>query len=280
MKILAIGDFHGNFPKKFYKTIGREKIDLVVSNGDFMPFQYRKLWFKHCYGKDVELWEVIGKKKFKKLELKNIKGADKALKGLNKCRSLVVTVTGNVDHTIWKDAYTPKKKKAYWRWTEKDFITPLIKKYNNIKCIDFSFAKFRNLIFIGYPKSSFPGRVKSKEYKKHRTKIENLFKKFKKENKEKRVIFVSHNVPYNTKLDKVGMKAHKKARGKHYGSKLVKRIIDKYKPLLVIGGHIHEGRGNQKLGKTFIVNPGSVHEGKAAVIKVDKGKVKEVNFIR
>ena len=64
MKILAIGDFHGKFPRKFEKLIKREKIDLVVSNGDFFPFIYRDLWFKHCYHTDVDLWEVIGRKKY------------------------------------------------------------------------------------------------------------------------------------------------------------------------------------------------------------------------
>ena len=62
MKILAIGDFHGKFPKKFERIIKKEKIGLVVSNGDYFPFHYRELWFKHCYRKETELWEVIGKR--------------------------------------------------------------------------------------------------------------------------------------------------------------------------------------------------------------------------
>src|SRR3970040_2252713 len=138
MKILAIGDFHGTFPKKFYKIIDKEKIDVVVSNGDFMPFQYRNLWFKHCYKKDIELWEVIGKEKFKELELRNVRGADNALKALNKFKAPVITVTGNVDKTKWKEARDPKRKKATWKWANQDFILPLINKYENIKCIDFS----------------------------------------------------------------------------------------------------------------------------------------------
>jgi len=280
MKILAIGDFHGTFPKKFYKIIDKEKIDVVVSNGDFMPFQYRNLWFKHCYKKDIELWEVIGKEKFKELELRNVRGADNALKALNKFKAPVITVTGNVDKTKWKEARDPKRKKATWKWANQDFILPLINKYENIKCIDFSATRFEELIFVGYPKSSFPGDTKSKNYRIHRRKLELLFSKFKKENKKGKVIFVSHNVPNRTKLDKIWMKAHKKARGKHYGSKLVKKIIKKYHPVLFIGGHIHEGIGKQKLGKTWMVNPGSAHEGKAAIIEIDGGKVKKVKFIR
>jgi len=67
MKILAIGDFHGEFPSKLNKIIDKEKIDLVISLGDYPPFHYRKLWFKHCYERDIELWQIIGKKKYKKI---------------------------------------------------------------------------------------------------------------------------------------------------------------------------------------------------------------------
>jgi len=159
-------------------------------------------------------------------------------------------------------------------------LSKSIKKYRNIKRFDYSYAKFREYVFIGARGHSFPGLVKSKAYKKHRQKLEKLFKKFRKENKERKVIFVSHNVPYNTKLDKVTAKdAHKKAKGKHFGSKLVRRIIDKYQPVLYLGGHIDEGRGKQKIKRTLAVNSGPVHDGKGSIIEIsDKGKVK-VKFI-
>src|SRR3990172_12160959 len=99
MKILAIGDFHGEFTKKFEKIIKKEKIDLVVSNGDYFPFHYRALWFKYCYGVDTELWEVIGKKKYKRLVLKDLKDGENALKKLNSLKIPVITVYGNIDYT-------------------------------------------------------------------------------------------------------------------------------------------------------------------------------------
>ncbi len=313
MKILAIGDFHGEFPKKFERIITREKIDLVISNGDYFPFHYRKLWFKHCYGQETELWEVIGKEKYKKLVLKDLKDGEKALKKLNALPIPVFTVIGNIDFTrtcdvadieippnsvtlqsgisnrhfrakgdtINGNAYIKIKKKHYWNWDEQDFFTPIIKKYKNIKRFDYSFFKFGEYVFIGAYGSSFPGRVKSKAFKKHRKILDNLFRKFRQENKEKKVIFVSHNVPFNTRLDLIGNKAHSDVKGKHYGSKLVRRIINKYQPILHFGGHIHESTGMQNIGKTLCINPGSAHEGKGAVIELDestKGKVR-VKFI-
>jgi Icc-related predicted phosphoesterase len=41
------------------------------------------------------------------------------------------------------------------------------------------------------------------------------------------------------------------------GSKAVRKMIEKYKPLLGLHGHIHEASGSIKIGKTHCVNPGS-----------------------
>jgi len=89
------------------------------------------------------------------------------------------------------------------------------------------------------------------------------------------VIFVSHNVPYNTKLDLITSKSADKLVAKqHYGSKLVRKIINRFQPVLNFGGHIHESRGIQRLGKTISVNPGAIHERKYAVVNIsDKGKI-------
>ncbi len=41
------------------------------------------------------------------------------------------------------------------------------------------------------------------------------------------------------------------------GSKAVRSIIEKYKPLLGLHGHIHESAGFRRFGRTLCVNPGS-----------------------
>lgn len=277
MKILAIGDFHGTFPHKFKKIIQREKIDLVVSNGDFFPFHYRKLWFKHCYRTDKELWEVIGKPALKKLLMKDLRDGEKAIAALNKVVVPVYTVVGNLDYIDYTDAYDQKSKpkKKRWGWYEQDFFQPIITKYKNIHRFDYQSFIFGEYVFIGGYGQTFPGRVQSKNYKKYRKKLDVMFKRF----RGKKVVFVTHNVPYNTKLDKIGMHAHKAVRGKHYGSKMVRRVIDHWQPLVHIGGHIHEGRGHQRLGKTLCVNPGAAHEGHAAIIELKSTKA-NVKFIK
>ena len=97
------------------------------------------------------------------------------------------------------------------------------------------------------------------------------------------MIFVSHNMPYNCRLDKIRDKnAPASVRGKHYGSKLIRRIIDKHQPVLAIGGHIHENQGKCKIGRTLVVNPGAAVDGRCAIIDFDenKGKVKSVKFVK
>lgn len=278
MKILVIGDFHGKFPEKLKKIAKRKDIDLVVSVGDYCPFSLRKEFFKYVYRKnDKEIWEFIGKKKVKEKSLKDLKQGEKILKELNKLKIPVITITGNLDYAKWPDLYDYKKK-VIWTWLEQDFFGRVIKKYKNIKVFDYSYIKINNLIFIGMPRSTFPGKIKSKNYKKYRKKLDNLFRKFKKE----KIIFVSHNVPYG-KLDGIKTKEiDKKLIRKHYGSKLARRLTDKYKPILLLAGHMHENQGKAKLGKTLVVNPGAAVDGKAAIVEIgeNKGKVKNVRFLR
>src|SRR3989344_4139806 len=278
MKILAMGDFHGAFPKKFYKIIKKEKIDLVVSNGDYPKFSLGKLYWKYVYPKRKEgknLWDYISKKKYKEYRLKDIKTMQNVLAILNKLPVLVLTVAGNHDESKWPDTIDKKYYKIQpkkWKWAEKDFFTPMVRSYRNIIDINYSYRKCKNIIFIGGGPSSFPGMIKNNNYRKLKRKLDLLFKKFRKENKERMVVFIRHNVPYKTNLDKIGANAHEIARNRHYGSKLVRRVINRWHPLLHIGGHISENQGKDKIGRTVLVNPGSAHEGKGAIIEIDKGK--------
>jgi Icc-related predicted phosphoesterase len=285
MRFLAIGDFHGKFQKKWEKLIKKEKIDLVVSNGDYIPFSLAKVFFKHVYGQDkIELWDVVGKRKYKEQNAKDVASGESVVKKMNNLPVPVVTVTGNNDRTKWPEAikegyYTRVRKK--WKWINQDFFTPVIAKYDNVNNIDYSSWKFGDYVFVGMANTSFPGKVKNNNYKRMRRWLEMLFMKHGKENRSRKLIFLSHNVPYNTRLDKITSKgAHKKAKGKHYGSKLVRRIIDKHQPLLHIGGHIHESLGKQKVGKTLCVNPGAAHEGKAAIVDISERGVINVKFVR
>jgi len=55
----------------------------------------------------------------------------------------------------------------------------------------------------------------------------------------------------------------------HAGSDAVKKIVDKYKPRLVICGHIHEGRGFEK-GEVSYLNPGPARRGCTSLVDFNK----------
>ena len=220
------------------------------------------------------------KKKYRKLVLKDLKDGKNALKKLNSLKVPVITIYGNLDYTRIPADNQDVKSRIKWKWDNKDFFTKIMKKYWKIKRFDYSYFKFGDYIFIGTYGSTNKGNPKSKTYKRNKKKMEKLFNKFKKENKKRKVIFVGHNVPYNTKLDKASMKVHPEVRGKHLGSRMIRSLITQYKPLLYIGGHMHESLGKDKIGKTILVNPGAAHEGKAAIIELDKGKVKKIKFVK
>lgn len=63
----------------------------------------------------------------------------------------------------------------------------------------------------------------------------------------------------------------------HVGSLAVRQVIEKYKPLLGLHGHIHESRGFATLGRTLCVNPGSTYADGillGAVLNIDEKGVK------
>jgi Icc-related predicted phosphoesterase len=67
----------------------------------------------------------------------------------------------------------------------------------------------------------------------------------------------------------------------HAGMKTVYTEIEKHQPLLGVHGHIHEGRGEIKIGRTVCVNPGSVYpEGvlQGVLITLKGGEVKGIQM--
>ncbi len=75
-------------------------------------------------------------------------------------------------------------------------------------------------------------------------------------------IFVPHTPPFNTNVDKV-------FAGKHVGSTSVKKFIEEKQPAVVVCGHIHEARGTDTIGKSFIINCGQAGKGLYGVITIE-----------
>jgi Icc-related predicted phosphoesterase len=102
-----------------------------------------------------------------------------------------------------------------------------------------------------------------------------------------RTIFSFHCPPYGSGLDdapELTESMELKYAGHApvpCGSKAVREAIERHQPTLSLHGHIHEGRGNARIGRTLCVNPGSSYEqGEllGAVIDLEGGK-KVKNFV-
>jgi Icc-related predicted phosphoesterase len=105
-----------------------------------------------------------------------------------------------------------------------------------------------------------------------------------------RSIFNFHAPPYASNLDnapKIGEDLRYVSGGQALipvGSTAIRDAILEYGPALSLHGHIHEGRGAVKLGRTLAVNPGSTYEDgvlQAAIVDLDpkKGEVKRYLLI-
>ena len=106
----------------------------------------------------------------------------------------------------------------------------------------------------------------------------------------RRAIFNFHAPPYGSNLDgapKLNPDMTYVAGGRAIvpvGSHAVHDAIVEYGPALSLHGHIHEGRGAVKIGRTLAVNPGSSYEDgvlQAAIVDLDskKGEVKHYLLI-
>jgi Icc-related predicted phosphoesterase len=96
-----------------------------------------------------------------------------------------------------------------------------------------------------------------------------------------RTIFSFHCPPYGSGLDEAP-ELTEDMQLKHagrapvpLGSTAVREAIERHQPALSLHGHIHESRGNARIGRTLCINPGSSYEqGEllGAVIDLEGGK--------
>jgi len=78
-----------------------------------------------------------------------------------------------------------------------------------------------------------------------------------------KLVFVTHEPPFGAgDLSWIGP----------VGNHDFKKIMQKLKPQFWLCGHIHEGRGIFNVGRTVVVNAGSIAEKSYAMIDTEKGK--------
>jgi len=284
MKILVVGDLHGQKPNVYFKDF-----DAIIAPGDFCSDALRKYYFEVIREKmknpdsDLEWYEIAGRKKGEQMLNKSFRDGRRILEYLNSLNVPVYLVPGNWDQTGVKDSKFKRERENYW--------PRMIKGLDNLRDVHFRKRTLDCFDFIGYGVVSGPEipqykedkerlkprelRKQKREYDKNKKRLSRLFEKARNP-----IIFMPHNVPFNTTLDKITNKESPKY-GYHYGSVIARELIEKYHPLLCIGGHMHEHFGKQRMGRTTAINAGfGTYVNTLIELDEERGRIKDITFKR
>jgi len=78
------------------------------------------------------------------------------------------------------------------------------------------------------------------------------------------VLAIIHNAPHGTCLDRL-------PSGAHVGSTAVRSFLEAAQPAVYVCGHIHESRGEERLGRCHVLNPGDLPGGGFVRVSFEHG---------
>jgi Icc-related predicted phosphoesterase len=256
MKILAIGDPHGDLEK--IKSIPIKGIKLILLTGDLGSASLmRKMAFENIDRKKQGLKEKkFPKKQEKKAFMEAYDSSMKVVKYLAK-KAPVYIIYGNVESS---NAITKKLSKKIK--LKLPYLTDSLNSIKNVKVINNKFVNFKGINIIGLEYFIDDIWVKNFKPDKYKKRLISARKETRKTNKflnsfkEPVHILVCHQPPYGY-LDKVkSPPAPKHWNNKHAGSKIILSFIKQKQPKYVFCGHIHEGMGNTKIKNSNVYNLG------------------------
>ena len=255
MRIVAIGDPHGNLKK--LRKISFKGIDLILLTGDIGKANLaRKFVFRNIERRKKGLPKVEETPQQDKAQYAEVYNSSiSVLRYLSKFAP-VYTIFGNVESHDYEIA--KREKKIGLKLPR--FVAN-IKKIKNVAIINNRIRSFNGVKIGGleyFIDTNWVREFKPSDYKKR------LLSAKRETDKAKKIlqwfhkidILVCHQPPYGV-LDKVtNHHAPKHWIGKNAGSKVILTYIKKTQPGYVFCGHIHEGEGKQKIGKTEVYNLG------------------------
>lgn len=290
MKLLVVGDFQGIFSEKLKNKIKKAEFDVVIAVGDYTGIINWRPWIiadlkAGKAGKPrVAAEEFFGRKEYIKLLLNDFKAGKKIISQLNKYGKPVILIFGNGD---WYDYPFELPVQSAERLVGELEYNSYVKKLKNIKEITYGKTKFNNITFVGFggymdidayfDKEQFKeakdkDALKRRLIRRRKSKIK-LFQILKKTKGER--IFVFHYPPQGA-FDIIRDKKDNPMNGKSAGIKFFTEAIKKYKPKLVLCGHMHEYQGAKNLHGALVVNPGDAEKGKYAIVDIDDDNSKKI----
>ena len=255
MKILAIGDPHGDLKK--VRKIPLKGIDLILLTGDLGRADLmRKMAFSNLERKKKGLEEIEYTPKQQKRAF--MEAYDSSMKIVRYLSGFapVYTIYGNVESSNQETRRYSKEIGL-----KLPFLTDNLNKIKNVRVINNRLSNFDGARIGGL--EYFVDTNWVREFKPSNLK-KSMRKAKKQTDKAKRVlrnfgdldILVCHQPPHGF-LDKVTFKAAPKHwKGKHAGSNTILEYVKKQQPKYVFCGHIHEGEGKARIGKTEVYNLG------------------------
>lgn len=281
IKLLVIGDLHGNIP-----NINQNDFDAIIAPGDFCSDNLRRYMFEAVKmniknTKKKIRWEDLTGKELGKKEVEiSLQNGRKILEYLNSFNKPVFLVPGNWDWTSCE---------SKWDYLKKDHFKILLKGLRNLINCHFKKVEFKGIVIIGSGISSgpeipqYPEEIKNisqaklvKKKKRYNQNFKTLSEYFK--NEKRPILFLSHNVPFNTSIDEITNKDSPRC-GYHYGSLLTRKLIDKYQPMLCIGGHMHEHFKATEIKKTICINAGFGPNVNVSLI-IENSRIKKMDFLK
>ncbi len=255
MRILAIGDPHGDLAA--IRKIPIKDCDAIVLTGDLGSASLaRKRAFERIDRERRNLPEKTYSPKEKKRAFMEPYTSTVRLVRYLARHAPVYTVFGNIECSNQET-----KDIAEAIGLPLPFIYDALRKIKGVTIINNRIVKMGGIRIGGveyFLDASWVQEFRPKDYaehlffaKKESKKVERLLQHYGKID-----LLVAHQPPYKV-LDKVTAKfAPAHWRGKHAGSKVLLQYIKKTQPTFVVCGHIHEGEGRMKVGKTQVFNLG------------------------
>jgi Icc-related predicted phosphoesterase len=250
VKSLIIGDCHGEAP-----DIPEEGFDLILCAGDICggTDEMRNTMFE-AMDTEKEWYELFGEEEAKEAVKSSIQEGKEIFDELDSLGVPVFIVPGNWDWT---------GENSDWEFLEGRGYPEILEEFDNLHDLNFDCREEKGWNFIGYGPCSGPeipqyedDKPESEEemddiqrdYEDKKQRLQKLFTC-------EKTVFLSHNVPHDTSLDKIDNE-DSPVHGRHYGSVIVRELIEEFSPEYSVAGHMHEGKVRETLGDTECLNTG------------------------
>ncbi len=241
MKILCMADFHGRCP-----DISGLGFDAIIAAGDFMEFsKLRRIIFGAWDKGRKDWWNVVERRELAAIVEKVVESGKRVASYLSGFGKSVFSIPGNTD--------------LCWR---KDF-EEISERYGDIvgslEDIQGKVVDWNGIRIAGYG-GTYDDEPKLGDDIKKR--VEDIAEMLEREMEHGVDILVSHAPPRGTTLSL-------SPKGMDFGSGKVREWIERFSPVFSISGHVHEAMGEERIGKTTVINTGPAYDGNAVIIERD-----------